>query len=292
MVSPISALTSSSPGVRALSRVAAVAAKAESVPALDDAPASAPAAPSPGPGLRDALPAGYRNLNLPVGAADTLAQSAAATTEADSPLAAAYGPTAAALAELPRLIGARLPMRTILRETQAAALARAEARGETSNEFFDAAPIVAEARRPSRNAADAETTLRLSLLARDGGHETTTLDVYVAKTGPRAFEAVVYDRDFAAGSGGFPYSAPPLSIDRLLLDPTAAALIAAAAGSPAPAPLTAGGGRASMLALAAALALACATLFGVAVALAAERPVAALASAGVGAAALLMRRRG
>lgn len=291
MVSPISALTSSSPGVRALSRVAAVAAKAEPAPP-PGAVASAPTTASPGPGLRDALPAGYRNLNLPVGAADARAQPSAAPAGAEL-LLAAYGPNAAELAALPRLVGARLPTRSLLRELQAAALARAEARGETLREFLDAAPIVAEMKRPSRNAADAETTLRLSLLARDGGRDTATLDVYLAKTGPRAFEAAVYDRDFAASSGSFPYSAPPMSVDRLLLDPTAAALIAAAAGVAAPAPFATGKARPSLLAIALAITLSCATLLGVAVALVAERPAAALAlaAAGLGAAALAIRLR-
>jgi hypothetical protein len=291
MVSPISALTSSSPGVRALSRVAAVAAKTEPAPA-PGAVASAPTTASPGPGLRDALPAGYRNLNLPVGAADARAQPSAAPPGAES-LLAAYGPNAAELAALPRLVGARLPTRTLLRETQAAALARAEARGESLREFLDAAPIVAEMKRPSRNAADAEATLRLSLLARDGGRDTTTLDIYLAKTGPRVFEAVVYDRDYAANSGGFPYSAPPMSMDRLLLDPTAAALVAAAAGVAPPTAFAAGKERRSPITIAIAITLACGTLLGVAVALAAERPVAALVLAGVGlgAAALTLRQR-
>jgi hypothetical protein len=292
MVSPISAVTSSSPGVRALSRVAAVAAKVEPTPA-PSAPASAPSAPSPGPGLRDALPAGYRNLNLPVGAAEARAQLAGATAAADSLLAAAYGPNAAALADLPRLVGARLPTRTILREAQAAALARAAARGETLSEFLDAAPIVAEARRPSRNRAEAEATLRLSLLARDG-RDTTTLDVYVAKTGPRSFEAVAYDRDFAASAGGFPYAAAPVSVDRLLLDPTVAALVAAAAGLAPPMARTAGADRRRTFGeMIFALALAGATLLGVALALATDHAIGALilAGLGLGAASLLPRRR-
>ena len=290
MVSPISALTSSSPGVRALSRVSAVTAKAtpDESPATTAATAAAPPPAALGPGQREALPAGYRNLNIPVGA-EARVQLAASAASGDAVLTAAYGPNAAILAELPRLVGDRLPVRTIARETQAAARARAEALGETLTEFLDAAPTIAQARRPSRNSADAEATLRLSLLARDGAHETATIDVYLTKTGPGVFEAVAFDRDYAALSGGFPYSAAPLSIDRLLLDPANAAIVAAAGGLRP----TASIGATSRFGVSLVAALAAATLLGVALVLAADHPAAALALGGLGLGAVafaLLRR--
>jgi hypothetical protein len=296
MVSPISAISSSTPGVRALARVSAVTPRPEPVEA-PAAPAAAPAEPSPppGPGARDALPAGYRNLNLPVAAAEARAQMVASAARGDAMLAAAYGPNAAALAALPRLVGDRLPVRTIAREAETAARARAEAHGETLSAFLDSAPIVADARRPSRNGADAEATLRLSLLARDGAHETATLDVYLAKTGPGAFEAVAYDRDFAAPAGGFPYGAAPLSVDRLLFDPVAQAIVAAAVGAPRAlaVPAADDARRPSFGIWIFASGVATATLLGAALALAADRPVAALAAAclGTGSVSLILRRR-
>jgi hypothetical protein len=219
---------------------------------------------------------------------------AASAMRSDAMLAAAYGPNAATLATLPRLVGDRLPARAIAREAEASALARAEARGESLSAFLDAAPIVAGSRLPSRNGADAEATLRLSLLARDGAHDMATLDVYLAKTGPGAFEAVTYDRDFAAPAGGFPYSAPPLSIDRLLFDPVAQAIVAAAAGAPRGGPRAIDPARRPSLGIwILASGLATATLLGAALALAADRPIAALAAACLGTASvsLILRRR-
>lgn len=229
MVSPISALTSRSAGVQAPARVAAVAPKTNEVEAASGSSGAAVAAQRPAldAGARDALPAGYRNLALPVEAAGADLPSEGARA-GSSPLMAAYGPGEAALAALPRLVGNRPGVQAVLREAQAALKAQAEARGETPAEFLDAAPIIASAKLPSRNAPDAEATLRASLLARDGERDTAALDIYLAKTGPSSFEAVTYDRDFAAPAGGFPYAAAPLSQDRILFDPAAEAILAAA----------------------------------------------------------------
>lgn len=286
MVSPISALNSRSPSVQALAKVAAVAPKASAEETSTPSGAAA-AAPSPalGPGARDALPAGYRNLALPLGGSDSGAKLAAAQgPTSESPLIAAYGPSEASLAGLPRLVGNRLPVQTVVREAQAALRERDAAQGATPAEFLDSAPIVAGARLPSGNAPDAEATLRASLLARDGEKGAAALDIYLTKTGPSSFEAVAYDRDFAAPAGGFPYAAPPLSFDRILFDPAFQALVAVAAGqTPMKRPIeTAGAKRLSLVELAAASAIAAATLLAVAMSLGADRPFAAAASAGVG----------
>ncbi|WP_018267285.1 hypothetical protein [Methylosinus sp. LW4] len=229
MVSPISAVTSRAPSVRALSRVSQVTARAEPVEetSVETATTAAKPPPPPGPGLRDALPAGYRNFAMPLGA-----ESDEPLSGENAPLRSAYGPSAAALSGLPRLIGERIPLRIVIREAQTALRAAAEARGETVREFLDAAETVPRARLPSRNPAEAAPTIRAALLVRDGERDTATIDLYVTKTGPGAFEAAAYDRDFASPSGGFPYAAPPLFIDRINFDPAYQAVVAAVASPP------------------------------------------------------------
>lgn len=283
MVSPISAFDSRSPRVQASARIAPVAGKAgaEEAATARNAEAQRPT-PVLSPGARDALPAGYRNLALPLGTSGAGAVTTAAQRAASGPpRMAAYGPSEAVLAALPRLVGNRLSIQIVLRETQAAARERAEARGETPAELLEKAPIVAPAKLPSRNAGDAEPTLRASLLAREGERETAALDIYLAKTGPSSFEIVTYDRDFAAPSGGFPYSAPPLSRDRILFDPACQAIIAVAAGQGLSVRRAdarrVGLGRAIL-----AVAIATATLLALAFALAADRPAIAVVAAGAG----------
>lgn len=290
MVSPISALSSSTPGVRALTRVSAVAAKSDAVDTTADAaPAATPPPPSPGPGARDAHLAGYRNLALPIGAQRLSAQAMAT----DGRLVSAYGPSETALAGLPRLVGDRLPTQTIVREARAAARAVAGARGETAAEFLDSAPVVAGPKLPSRNPADAEATLRTALLARAGERETATLDIYLAKIGPSSFEAVTFDRDFAAPGGGFPYAAPPLSVDRILLDPTCEAIVSVMAGAPGRRwAETQPTGRMPMALLVTASAVAAATLVAAAVLLGMNQPTAAAAIGGGGIGALVYLLRG
>lgn len=289
MVSPVSAINSRAPAVQALARVAPIAPQAEAVEASPSAGGSA-APPSPPPGARDALPAGYRNLALPFGA-DPSVELAGPTNE--SPLLAAYGPSEASLADLPRLIGNRLPAQAVAREAQAAVRERAEAQGRTPEELLDSAPVVTGSKLPSRNAPDAEATLRASLLARAGEKETVALDIYLTKTGPSSFEAVTYDRDFAAPAGGFPYSAPPLSFDRILFDPAYAAIISIASGQ---APMRDAGGaagdrRLALGALLIATLIAAATLLAVAASLGAEQPLAAAASGALGLSALAFTLR-
>lgn len=214
--------------MRALSRVSQVATRAEPV---EETAGATPRVetPRPGPGLRDALPAGYRNFAAPLGA---LPDEQLSREEAT--VLSAYGPSAAALSGLPRLVGERIPLRIVIREAQAAARSAAEARGESTEEFLDEAAIVPRSRLPSRNAEDATATIRAALLVRDGERDTATIDIYLSKTGPGVFEATTYDRDFAASSGGFPYSAPPLSVDRIIFDPAYQAVVSAVAGQPRP----------------------------------------------------------
>jgi hypothetical protein len=241
MVSPISAVTSRTPSVRALSRVSSVAAKAEPVEEAASA-TTLVKTPPPGPGLRDALPAGYRNFAGPLGA-----ESDEQLSREEATVLSAYGPSAAALSGLPRLVGERIPLRIIVREAQAAARSTAEARGESTEEFLDEAAIVPRSRLPSRNAEDAAATIRAALLVRDGERDTATIDIYLTKTGPGAFEATTYDRDFASPAGGFPYSAPPLSVDRILFDPAYQAIVSAVAGQPRRRSAAAAAGSASPL---------------------------------------------
>lgn len=291
MVSPISAINSRAPAVQALSRVAPVTPQGNATEASAAQTGSTAAAPGPAlsPGAREALAAGYRNLALPLGAADGGTELAGMSGSAgESPLAAAYGPSESALAGLPRLIGSRLPTKAVVGEAQAALRARAEAQGQTPAEFLDSAAVVPGAKLPSRNAPDAEATLRASLLARDGERETTTIDIYLTKTGSFSFEAVAYDRDFAAPAGGFPYSAPPLAFDRLVFDPTYEAIVSIASGLASTKTTVEPTERRRMALgrLLVAAVIVAATLLAVAVSLGAERPFAAAAAGGFGLCAL------
>ncbi|MBG0809624.1 hypothetical protein IY145_09555 [Methylosinus sp. H3A] len=263
--------------MRALSRVSQVAAKAE--PVEEAAGATTPAkTPPPGPGLRDALPAGYRNFAVPLGAAtsDQLSGEEAISLSA-------YGPSAAALSGLPRLVGERVPLRIVVREAQAAARSAAEARGESTEEFLENAAIVPRSRLPSRNADDAAPTIRAALLVRDGERDTATIDIYLTKTGPGAFEATTYDRDFAATSGGFPYSAPPLSVDRINFDPAYQAIISVVAGQPRRRSGPAAGSASPLGSLAVSAVIGVATFVAVMLTLAADQPIFAATTALLGA---------
>ncbi|BBU60691.1 hypothetical protein MSC49_06260 [Methylosinus sp. C49] len=280
MVSPISALTSRAPSVRALSRVSQVTAKAEAVEE-ETKVATATAAkppPPPGPGLRDALPAGYRNFAMPLGA-----ESDGPLAGENAPLRSAYGPSAAALSGLPRLIGERIPPRIVIREAQTALRAAAEARGETVREFLDAAETVPRARLPSRNSAEAAPTIRAALLVRDGERDTATIDLYVTKTGPGAVEAAAYDRDFASPSGGFPYAAPPLFIDRINFDPAYQAVVSAVASPPRRRSAASGGGASPVGSIIVTTVIGVATFVAVMLTLAAGQPVFAATIALLGA---------
>ncbi|TRL33932.1 hypothetical protein FM996_10375 [Methylosinus sporium] len=265
--------------MRALSRVAPVTAKAEPVEDASVATTAAVKTPPPGPGLRDALPAGYRNFAMPLGAA-----SGEEISGEDANLTSAYGPSAAALSDLPRLVGERVPLRIIVREAQAAARSAAEARGETTKEFLEEADVVPRSRLPSRNADDAAATIRAALLVRDGERDTATIDIYLAKTGPGAFEATTYDRDFASPSGGFPYSAPPLSIDRIIFDPAYQAIVSAVAGQPRRGSATAAGSASPLGAFIVTSVIGVATFVAVALTLAAGQPIFAATIALLGAA--------
>ncbi|WP_159731740.1 hypothetical protein [Methylosinus sp. Ce-a6] len=276
MVSPISAVTSRAPGVRALSRVAPVAARAEPVEEIAGA-TTVVKTPPPGAGLRDPLPAGYRNFAVPLGAASSESHSE------EGSLMAAYGPSAAILSGLPRLVGERAPLRIVIREAQAAIRSAAEAHGQSPEEFLDEAEIVPRSRLPSRNAADAAPTIRAALLVRDGERDTATLDIYLTKTGQGAFEATSYDRDFAAPSGGFPYSAPPLSVDRIVFDSAYQAIISAVAGQPRRRNGPAAGSASPLGSLAIAAAIGVATFLAVMLTLAAGQPAFAAITALLGA---------
>ena len=86
------------------------------------------------------------------------------------------------------------------------------------------ADAIAAADLPSANAATAEFSGKTSLLAYDSLGNEKTIDVYFAKTGPEAWEVVVYDKD-AATNGGFPYTSGPLAQQTLNFDPTSGYLL-------------------------------------------------------------------
>ncbi|MDE2579178.1 MAG: flagellar hook protein FlgE [Hyphomicrobiales bacterium] len=93
------------------------------------------------------------------------------------------------------------------------------------------ATVVAAANLPSANAASAAPTDKTSIVAYDYLGQKVTLDVYMTKTGPNAWEVAAFDSSTASAGGGFPYSAGPLATANLQFDPTTGALAAGSANS-------------------------------------------------------------
>ncbi|MBX9589537.1 MAG: flagellar hook protein FlgE [Hyphomonadaceae bacterium] len=81
---------------------------------------------------------------------------------------------------------------------------------------------------PSGNAGTAAYTAKTSLVTYDNLGNKVTLDVYMTKTGPEAWEVSVYNQADAT-NGGFPYGAAALVTENLTFDPTTGRLDA---GSP------------------------------------------------------------
>ncbi|NJM28726.1 MAG: flagellar hook protein FlgE [Rhizobiales bacterium] len=82
------------------------------------------------------------------------------------------------------------------------------------------AVAVAAADLPSANAATATFSAKSSIVAYGNLGEQMLLDVYFSKTGPSTWEVAAFDRNNAGPTGGFPYSAGPLSTTTLSFDPS------------------------------------------------------------------------
>jgi hypothetical protein len=170
----------------------------------------------------------FDNLSLPLPASATLDNDVArATKSAADAVSTTYARESAQNAAIARLVGGRLPADTIMREVAAALRENAAERGEPPRRFVEDAAVVEDARLPSRNSDDARFTMLTSLRALDEQGEAKTFDLYVTRTGARQWEAVVYQRDEAPP--GFPYAAAPISVDRVVIDPATAQILACVA---------------------------------------------------------------
>lgn len=89
--------------------------------------------------------------------------------------------------------------------------------------------VVPLASRPSQNPATPTYSGKTSLVAYDNLGNEVTLDVYSAKTGTNTWEVSIYDRATAGVGGGFPYSAPMLTMETFNFSATDGML---ATGSP------------------------------------------------------------
>lgn len=93
-------------------------------------------------------------------------------------------------------------------------------KGVFSANLAAGADAVAAADLPSGNSAGAKWTSKSSLVVYDNLGAKVTLDVYLTKTGPNAWEAAIFDQAAAGAGGGFPYSSGPLTTTALQFDGT------------------------------------------------------------------------
>lgn len=110
-------------------------------------------------------------------------------------------------------------------------IATASTKGQLSLNLPAGATSVATANLPSTNTATAVFTDKTSIVAYDSLGAKITLDVYLAKTGPNAWEATVYNAADAATGGNFPYSTSALATTSLAFDPSNGALAGTSASS-------------------------------------------------------------
>jgi flagellar hook protein FlgE len=93
------------------------------------------------------------------------------------------------------------------------------------------ATAVAAANLPSTNSATATYTDKTSLVTYDDLGNQVTLDVYLTDEGNNAWDVAIYNAADAPASGGFPYTAAPLTTGTLTFDPTTGALASGSATS-------------------------------------------------------------
>lgn len=89
------------------------------------------------------------------------------------------------------------------------------------------AATVAAVNLPSTNAAAASYSARTSLVAYDNIGTEVTLDLYFSKSAASDWEVAVFDRSTASATGGFPYSAGPLTTSTIAFDGSTGRLAAA-----------------------------------------------------------------
>jgi hypothetical protein len=187
---------------------------------------SAPrAAPARGPTVS------YDGLSLPLPAAALLGGAASRGSALDlrPSILAAYGLREGAEMPLIRLVGQRLPPQAVIREAVAALREGAAEKGASLTRYLQSIERVATDDLPSRNGEDATYALRGSLAAEAENGEPRVYDLYLTRVDARHWEAAVFNRQDAAPPGGFPYAAPPISVDRLTIDPTSGQVLASVA---------------------------------------------------------------
>lgn len=128
------------------------------------------------------------------------------------------------------LVAARLPQETVARLTLAAIKENATAQDKPIIHALQALIVADTASLPSQNEANAQPGLQTSFVVNDKFGSQTTLDFYLTRTGLNDWEVVAYDRRDASTSGGFPYSSPPLLVDRIVIDPATGQIVASIAG--------------------------------------------------------------
>lgn len=141
---------------------------------------------------------------------------------------AAYAQQAVA-AKLPQLVDGRPPTDAVAREVETLLRVAAATRETTPARLIDDTPLLKDARRPAENAPDSRFSLHTAFAARDGDGALATLDLYLTRASARQWEATVFRRDAEAPDGGFPYPHPPISIDRVVIDPATGLALACVA---------------------------------------------------------------
>jgi hypothetical protein len=142
----------------------------------------------------------------------------------------AYESTRTPRAKQVETIAARLPQEAIARSALAALEQNAMAQDKPVLRALRSMIIAEPSALPSQNAPDAQFGLQTSFVANDKFGNPMILDLYLARTGRNSWEAAVYNREDASLNGGFPYSAPPLLVDRLMADPATEQILASVAG--------------------------------------------------------------
>jgi hypothetical protein len=137
--------------------------------------------------------------------------------------------TQAARAQIEPLVDGLLPDALLRREVETLLRRQAEARRLDVTRLIEKSRETPEGRLPSRNVKDARFTFRGRLAAADDEGRLKLFDLYLTRTGPRQWEAAVFDRDPSRAGQVFPRVTPPVETRRLLIDPATGLVMACVA---------------------------------------------------------------
>lgn len=166
----------------------------------------------------------FDSIALPLPAQETRNNAGAPRLAPGAPYA-----REATLAHLEQLIEGRLPPMSISLEV--AALLRNAANGSE----MSIARLIAETATtapdalPSGNKPDAQFSFHTSILARDDDGETRPLVLFLTRAGARQWEVAVFRQEDGAAEPVFPFSAPPIDLYRLVVDPSTGQILASVA---------------------------------------------------------------